>query len=131
MRQLQLAVVGCGDIARFTALFARLVPQVALAACCDIDRERATRFARKHRIPRAYDDFARLLDESTCDAVYLAVPHFLHAEMIRAAVQAGKSVLVGLNGVAPLQVSDPLRETCVAGLVFLLGGAISVAKIGV
>lgn len=36
-----------------------------------------------------------------------------------------------LNGVAPFQVLDRIRETCVAGLVFQLGGAISVAKVGV
>ncbi len=119
MHPIQLAIVGCGDIARFTALLSRLVPQVALAACCDIQSERAATFARKHRIPRAYDDYARLLAESNCDAVYLAVPHFLHAEMIRAAVQAGKSVLV----------EKPLTRT-LAEAVALVGAA-GDAKIGV
>lgn len=119
MRQLQLGVVGCGDIARFTALLARLVPQVALAACCDIDRDRATRFARSHRIRNVFDDYTRMLAEAPCDAVYLAVPHFLHGEMILAAVRSGKSVLV----------EKPLTRTLEEGRALV--AASGDAKIGV
>jgi predicted dehydrogenase len=119
MRQIQLAVVGCGDIARFTALLSRLVPQVALAACCDVDRKRAEAFARRHRIPRAFADYAEMLAEAPCDAVYLAVPHFLHYEMILGAVQAGRSVLV----------EKPLTRTLAEGVALV--AAAGDAKIGV
>ncbi len=91
---LRLGIVGCGEIARYTALLSRLVRQIRLTACCDADAQRAVRFAAKHRIPAALGDYATLLARDDIDAVYLAVPHFLHHGMIRDAVTAGKPVLV-------------------------------------
>ncbi|MFN2236481.1 MAG: Gfo/Idh/MocA family protein [Anaerolineales bacterium] len=83
---LSLAVVGCGGIAQFMALLAWLTPGVKLAAACDISRRRAEIFARKFRIPAVFTDYGEMLSAGGYDAVYLAVPHDLHFEMIRAAV---------------------------------------------
>ena len=87
--KLSLAVVGCGDIAQFMALFARLTPGVRLAAACDISRQRAETFAGKYRIPSVFTNYGEMLSAGGYDAVYLAVPHNLHSEMIRSAVDAG------------------------------------------
>ena len=94
MNKLKLAIVGCGDIAGFTALVSRLVSQVTLSACCDVNEERAQAFAKRHRIPQIFTDYNELLEKSQADAVYLAVPHHLHYEMILSAVDAGKPVFV-------------------------------------
>jgi UDP-N-acetyl-2-amino-2-deoxyglucuronate dehydrogenase len=89
---LKLGIVGCGDIAAYTAFFARLNPGISLAACCDVDGRRAGRFAKRYGIRQVFTDYARLLDEAGLDAVYLAVPHHLHGGMIQAALRVGKSV---------------------------------------
>jgi len=94
MNKLKLAVVGCGDIAGFTALVSKLVPRVILSACCDVNLERAQGFAKRHRIPKVFTDYNELLTKSSADAIYLAVPHHLHYEMILAAVGAGKHIFV-------------------------------------
>ena len=94
MTKLNLAIVGCGDIAGFTAWISRLVPQVNLSACCDVNAERARSFAKRHRIPQIFTNYQELLDKSNADAVYLAVPHHLHYEMICSAVKMGKPVFV-------------------------------------
>lgn len=94
MKQIRLAVIGCGDIAGYTALVSRIVPQVSLWACCDVVEERAETFSKRHRIPRAFTDYSELLSNAEVDAVYLAVPHHLHYEMILSAANAGKPVLV-------------------------------------
>ena len=94
MTKLNLAIVGCGDIAGFTALVSRLVAQVNLSACCDVNVERVQTFAKRHRIPQIFTNYQELLEQSSADAVYLAVPHHLHYEMILSAVKAGKSVFV-------------------------------------
>lgn len=94
MTTTRLAIVGCGDIARYTALLGRFTRNVSLTACCDIDADRAKAFAGRHRIPGIFSEYQALLRDSECDAVYLAVPHYLHYEMILAAVHAEKSVLV-------------------------------------
>lgn len=94
MTKLSLAIVGCGDIAGFTALVSKLVPQVFLSTCCDVNKERAETFARRHHIPQVFTNYNELLEKSSADAVYLATPHHLHFEMIRAAIHASKSVFV-------------------------------------
>jgi predicted dehydrogenase len=94
MTKLSLAIVGCGDIAGFTALVSKLVPQALLSACCDVNKERAEKFAKRHHIPQVFTDYNDLLEKSLADAVYFATPHHLHFEMIRAAIRAGKSVFV-------------------------------------
>src|SRR5512140_2703051 len=94
MKKLRLAVVGCGDIAGFTAWVSRLVPQVTLSACCDVNPERVVAFSKRHRIPQVFNDYHDLLANSSVDAVYLAVPHHLHYGMILDAVSAGKPVFV-------------------------------------
>jgi len=94
MPKLRLGVVGCGDIAGFTAWVSKLVPSVQLAACCDVSAERAQAFARRLGIRPVFADYVQLLASAPLDAVYLAVPHHLHYEMILAAVEAGKPVLV-------------------------------------
>ena len=119
MNKLNLAIVGCGDIAGFTALVSRLVPQVTLSACCDVNEERAQTFAKRHRIPQVFTDYNELLKKSKADAVYLAVPHHLHYEMILSAVEAGK----------PVFVEKPVTRTLEEGKKLV--EAIGNAKVGV
>jgi predicted dehydrogenase len=83
MRKLRLAVVGCGEIAGFMALVSRGVPQVRLTSCCDPNQERAGIFARRHRVPQVFTQYSELLQRAQIDAVYLAVPHDLHYDMIQ------------------------------------------------
>jgi predicted dehydrogenase len=91
---LRLAIVGCGEIGRWMALFCRLNRRIRLVACCDNQRPVAEAFAARFRIPRAFDDYGALLETERLDAVYLAVPHDLHFEMVVAAIEAGVPVLV-------------------------------------
>ncbi len=119
MTKLNLAIVGCGDIAGFTALVSKLVPQVNLSACCDVNKERAETFAKKNRIPKVYTDYNELLETSQADAVYLAVPHYLHYEMVLAAVKASK----------PIFVEKPLTRTLDEAKKLIQ--AIGDAKVGV
>ena len=106
MTKLNLAIVGCGDIAGYTAWISKLVPQVRLSACCDVDAERVRIFAKRHRIQQTFTDYAEMLEKADLDAVYLAVPHNLHYEMILSAVEAGK----------PVFVEKPLTRTLSEGI---------------
>lgn len=114
MTKLNLGIVGCGDIAGFTALVSRLVPRVRLAVCCDVHPERAQAFAKRHRIPQTYTDYAEMLERANPDAIYLAVPHNLHYEMVLLAVKAGKPVFVEKPVTRTLEEGLKLVET-VAG----------------
>lgn len=92
--QIRMAIIGCGEIAHYVALLSRFVPRLTICACCDLDQTKATAFARRHRIPAAYQDYNALLEREAVDAVYLAVPHDLHLSMTLEAVKAGKNVLL-------------------------------------
>lgn len=102
---LRLALVGCGDVAGFVALFARLNRGVTLSACCDLQAERAAAFARRHRIAQQYVDYEVMLAAGGFDAVYLAVPHDLHHQMIGQALAAGY----------PVWVEKPITRTLAQG----------------
>ena len=110
MAKLNLGIVGCGDIAGYTALISKLVPQVQLSACCDVDIKRVKTFAKRYRIPQAYTDYFEMLENADPDAVYLAVPHHLHFEMILAAVKAGKPVFVEKPLTRTLEEGNKLVE---------------------
>jgi predicted dehydrogenase len=106
-KSLNLAMVGCGDIAGYMAQVSRLVPAVRLAACCDIHPAKAEAFARRYRVPDIYHDYQEMLSQNnTIHAVYLAVPHHLHLSMILAAVERKLPVLV----------EKPLTRTLEEGL---------------
>ncbi|MFZ4615122.1 MAG: Gfo/Idh/MocA family protein [Rectinemataceae bacterium] len=94
MDSLRLGIVGCGDIAGFTALVSRLVPALRLAAACDHDPDRVASFARRHGIRATYTNYDEMLGSGNVDAVYLALPHDLHLPMACAAIAAGLPVLV-------------------------------------
>jgi predicted dehydrogenase len=91
---LRLGIAGCGWIAGYVALLARLNRRIRLVACCDHTLSRAESFAGRYRIPEVYADYGAMLEEAALDAIYLAVPHDLHLEMARAAIRAGRHVLL-------------------------------------
>jgi predicted dehydrogenase len=93
VKPLRLGIAGCGDIAGYTALLARLNRKIHLAACCDRDLETARRFASRHRIPQVFGEYPEMLANAELEAVYLAVPHDLHLPMSEAALLIGLDVL--------------------------------------
>ena len=66
--QLKLGIVGCGDIAGYSAFFARLNRRIRITACCDLNPKRARRFARRFGIPQVFSDFEVMLAQAELDA---------------------------------------------------------------
>jgi predicted dehydrogenase len=92
---LRLGVLGCARIAPFAVVGpARLVPDdVVVAAVAARDPARAVRFARRHRIARAHDDYDAVVDDPALDAIYVPLPNTLHRVWAIRALEAGKHVL--------------------------------------
>lgn len=88
MDPLRSAVVGCGNISRshFDALAS--CGNAELVAVCDIQRDRADAAAKKYGVD-AYYDPDKLLADGVADVVHLCTPHYLHASMSVAALEAG------------------------------------------
>jgi predicted dehydrogenase len=93
-RPLRHAIVGCGRVAPSHAdAFARL-PEAELAACCDLDLDKARALAERFSARRVYASLKDLLADAGVDSVSLCLPHHLHAPVAEQALQAGKHVLL-------------------------------------
>ena len=93
------AVVGVGGRGAGLASLAAEHPGVAVAAVCDVDRNKAARVAagvgeRQGTKVGHVDDFRRLIDDDSIDAVIIATPHHWHCPIAIRALDAGKDVYV-------------------------------------
>ena len=89
---IRLGLVGCGAFARFSMARYRSLPGVTIQAVADIDPAAATRAAAElaaHAVPPE-----AVLSAGDIDLVYLATPPATHFAQAKAALEAGKHVLV-------------------------------------
>jgi predicted dehydrogenase len=68
--------------------------RVEIVAVCDSDKEKAEAKARQWGAGKAVDDYRRILDDPTIDAVEIITPHDLHRPMAIDAASAGKHISV-------------------------------------
>lgn len=61
-------------------------------AVCDLDEQRARRFAAEHNVPLVYTRYEAMLANPEIRAVDITTPTFLHAPMTRQAAAAGKHI---------------------------------------
>jgi len=94
MVALRFGILGAARIAPSALVKpTRSVDEVEITAIAARDRDRATRFARRHGIPVVHDSYQALLEDPTVDAVYNPLPNGLHGRWTIAALEAGKHVL--------------------------------------
>ncbi len=104
-----VAIVGLGLIAHsHAAAYRQLADIVDLVCVCDIDQDRARRFATDYRsTPRFSLD--EVLADPDVDAVDLILPHHAHVSAASAVVEAGKHLLIEKPVAATYRES---REIC-------------------
>jgi len=103
---LRLGVIGCGSIADPIAMLTRWTRGITIAAYCDVNVACASSLAAKYGGGAIYDNYVIMLEEEDLDAVYMAVPHHLHYEMIRAAIEKG----------LPTLTEKPITRTLAEGI---------------
>lgn len=94
MTNLRLAMIGAGEIARFTAASIAKASGVTLTAVADTHLERAQQLANRRGAAEVFTEPQALLDAQVSDAVYIAVPNRFHAELAISALTAGQHVLL-------------------------------------
>jgi predicted dehydrogenase len=92
---LRWGIIGTGTRGMWTHLpVLKSAPESKLIALCDVAEQRLSAAAGKVGNPvQTYADYQKLLSNPDVNAVVIAVPNFLHREMLLAALQAGKHVL--------------------------------------
>lgn len=110
--EIRTALIGAGN--RGTGLLKQSLqqPNVKITAICDTDanaRDRAQSLAQRDS-PRSFSDYRQVLDLKDVDAVHIATPCYLHADMAAACLEAGKYVYCEKPlGITPEQVDKVLK----------------------
>ena len=89
----KFGIIGAGNIAHRFAKSLASHPDGELVAISARNEEKGRAFAKEFSVQAVYPDGAALLEDADVDAVYIALPHGLHAEWSVRAIRAGKAVL--------------------------------------
>ncbi len=87
-----VCIVGYGAIGPIHALAISKAKKANLYAVCDINTERCNNGANEYNALKYYD-FDEMLKDKNIDSVHICTPHYLHFEMIKKALSAGKKVI--------------------------------------
>lgn len=86
--KLKVGVIGLGYQSlgdHIPAVLASL--DVELVAVADIDKEKLTAFSQEHKATHIYEHFEDLLQSEKLDFVIIAVPHYLHKDIVKKAIE--------------------------------------------
>ena len=92
MEKIKVGVVGTGFIGPAHIEALRRLPNVEVAALCEVNIELAREKAAQLGIARAYT-FDDLLKQDDITSVHICTPNFLHYSQSKAALLAGKHVI--------------------------------------
>ena len=104
----RFGIIGTGAVAGGGAADLLANPDAELAAVADPSQERATAFAARFGVATVLESAEQLLALAAVDAVYIAVPNYLHAPIATMALQAGKHVLLEKPLALSLADAQPL-----------------------
>ncbi len=93
-RGLSIGVVGLGYWGPNLARNFSQIPSCHLGALCDVDPDRLGKMCSAHPAAKGYTDHETMLVESEIDAVAIATPVPTHFQLAKAALLAGKHVLI-------------------------------------
>ncbi|MEU8266260.1 Gfo/Idh/MocA family oxidoreductase [Sphaerisporangium sp. NPDC049002] len=94
MTSIGLAVIGAGYWGPNLVRNAMATPELRLEWLCDLDEERAKAVLGRYTTVRATSSVEQVLKDPAVEAVAIATPARTHFDLVRAALDAGKHVLV-------------------------------------
>lgn len=95
-QKIRIGIIGCGSAAFSKHLPAiNKVPEIEVAALCDLHRDKAETAARIYGGGKAdvYTDYKKMLEDKTIDAVHVCTQNIYHCPITIDALEAGKHVL--------------------------------------
>lgn len=114
-------VIGCGLMGReFASASLRWLhllgdlPRPVILAACDTNEENLSWFRRDPDTRYFYSDYHEMLANPEIEAVYCALPHFLHAKVYADVIRAGKHLLgekpFGIDQAAFEEIRQAMEE---------------------
>ena len=102
-------IVGYGAVGPVHADAVDRIDNAELYAVCDINEKRREACREKYGCI-AYSDFDAMLADKNIDVIHICTPHYLHGEMAKRALLAGKHVVLEKPVVLRLSEMDELIE---------------------
>lgn len=95
-KKVRLGIIGLGTQGGMYAKFIKdgMVPNMEIAAICDIDVSKKETVDAEYQGVPFYEDYIEMLDSGKVDAIITTVPHYLHPEMGIAALKRDIHALV-------------------------------------
>ncbi|MGA2233235.1 MAG: Gfo/Idh/MocA family oxidoreductase [Tepidisphaeraceae bacterium] len=95
MGTVRWGIIGCGDVTEVkSGPGFQKAKGSALVAVMRRDGAKAADYAKRHGVPKWYDDAAKLVNDTEVDAVYVATPPSMHETYALMACRAGKPCYV-------------------------------------
>src|SRR5260221_3548385 len=106
----RVGIVGCGEVAQIIHLptLRELPDRFQVTALCDVSRAVLDGVGDTWGVARRFVDYRDLVASPEVDAVLVANPHVLHAEVALAAMAAGKHVLIEKPMCIAIEEADTL-----------------------
>jgi predicted dehydrogenase len=112
MEKVRVGIIGSGFISQIHAEAFQEVPEAQLVASCGADAVGVAEFARKWKVPFSTTDYRRLLERKDIDMVVLGIPNDLHREVVVAAAEAGKHIIIEKPLAQTLEAGRAMVEAC-------------------
>lgn len=93
MTRLKAVGIGAGYFSRFHYEAWSRIPEVEIAAICDLSEDKAHALMSRFGIPRFYEDWREMIEHERPDFVDIITPPDTHREMCAVAAQRGVHII--------------------------------------
>jgi len=112
MEKLKVGIVGSAFVSNLHAEAFQEVAEAEIVAVCSPNKSHVEDFSRKWKIPTALTDYRKLMDRKDVDVVAVGIPNHLHREVVVAAAQAGKHIILEKPIAHTLADADAMIAAC-------------------
>ena len=122
MKTINVGIIGAGGISECHTEGYKRLENVKVLAVCDINEDRAQKYAKRYDIPYVFTDYNEMLKMNELDAVSVTTWNNVHAPISIAALKAGKHVLcekpLAMNASEAQEMVDTAQR---AGKLLMVG----------
>jgi predicted dehydrogenase len=95
MKEINIGIIGVGNMgsAHLECIYGGRIKGMRVTAVCDTDERRLSEAGARYPGIELYSDYRQMLKKSRTDAVIVAVPHPLHAEIGTHVLESGRHLL--------------------------------------
>lgn len=116
MSTINWGIIGCGDVTeKKSGPALQKVPNSKLISVMRRNADKAADYARRHNVPKWYDDAEKLMNDTDINAVYIATPPASHIDYALAALNKGLNVYlekpVTLNAAEAIKIAEAVKST--------------------